>query len=91
LTKVVGRGTPFQRTVEPAVKFEPFTDRVKADPPAVAVEGLRPLITAPPGGGGAVPAVIVKTDPFDATPLVLTVTVAVPWEVIRPAATEAVN
>lgn len=90
MTKVVGRDAPFQRTVELAVKFEPFTDRVKADPPAIAVEGLRPLITAPPGGGG-VPAVIVKTDPFDATPLVLTVTVAVPCEVIRPAATEAVS
>ena len=41
-TKVVTRFDPFQRTVDaPLTKPVPLTVRVKADPPAVADEGLK--------------------------------------------------
>ena len=43
------------------------------------------------GPGGAVADVIVKTDPFDTVPPPFTVTVAVPCEAMRLAATVAVN
>ena len=39
LTKLVLRLAPFQRTVEPAMKFEPSTVRVKPALPAVALAG----------------------------------------------------
>ena len=39
LTTVVGRSTPFQRTLEPPVKFDPLTVRVNPVPPVVAFAG----------------------------------------------------
>ncbi len=38
------RFDPFHCTVEPLTKLLPFTVRVKADPPAVADEGLIPVV-----------------------------------------------
>ena len=40
LTKVVVRALPFHRTVEPLMKFDPFTVRENAAPPVVAEFGL---------------------------------------------------
>jgi hypothetical protein len=40
LTKVVARGLLFQATVEPEMKFDPFTVSVKAVPLGLAVAGL---------------------------------------------------
>src|SRR3989337_95452 len=42
-TKVVERSEPFQRTFAPETKLLPSPVRVKAAPPAVAEEGLRPV------------------------------------------------
>ena len=84
-TKVVGSGVSFHRTVELAVNAEPFTVRVKAAPPACAVDGLKLVIV---GVGGAV---IVNGDPLEVTPFALTVTVAAPAEAMRLAATDAVS
>jgi hypothetical protein len=43
-TYVVVRSAPFHLTTEPETKFVPLTVRVKADPPAVADEGLRLVV-----------------------------------------------
>src|SRR5712692_5387245 len=84
-TKVVGSAVSFHRMVELAVNAEPFTVRVKAAPPACAVDGLKLVMV---GVGGAV---IVKGDPLEVAPFALTVTVAVPAEVIRLAPIDAVS
>jgi hypothetical protein len=44
LMKLVERLAPFQSTVEPSVKFEPMTVRVKPLSPALAELGLRLII-----------------------------------------------
>jgi hypothetical protein len=44
LRNVVVRLTPFKRTVAPLTKPEPFTVKVNAGPPAVALDGPRLLI-----------------------------------------------
>ena len=44
-TNVVVRLLPFQRTTEPATKFEPFTVRVNAPDPATRADGLRVVST----------------------------------------------
>ena len=44
LTKVVNNGVPFHRTAELVGEANPFTVRVKAGPPACAVDGLIPLM-----------------------------------------------
>ena len=89
LTKVVGKVEPFQRTVELAVKLEPVTVRVKAEPPACVVDGLRLLIAVEAGPELAL--VIVKVELLETLPPTLAVTAADPCEAIRLAETEAVN
>ena len=84
-TNVVVSGVPFHAIVELAAKPEPFTVRVKAAPPACALDGFRLLIIA--AGNG----VIENADPFDIVPLAPTVIVAVPSAPISDAATEPVN
>jgi hypothetical protein len=61
----------------------PLTVSVNAAAPAVAVFGLRDVMTGP--------AVMVKVAPADVTPFSTTVTVAVPAEAMRFAGTWAVN
>jgi hypothetical protein len=67
----------------PAAKPVPLTVRVKAGPPAVAVLGLREVITGPEE--------TVNVAPLDVTPSSTTVMVAVPGVAIRLAVTWAVN
>ena len=70
----MSREAPSHRIAELAVKFEPFTVSVKAGLPAEAEDGVRLLIVGAGFGG----AVMVKVAPFDATPFLLTNTVALP-------------
>ena len=58
---MVGRSTPFQRTVEFLLKFAPVTIRLKPEPPAVATFGVNESIT----GAGFAGGVIVKVKIFD--------------------------
>ena len=86
-TKVVLRFDPFQRTVEPVMKLEPFTVRAKAAPPAVAELGTR-LVKV---GTGLEAGLIVKTSVSEPVPkalVALSVTLETPAAlgvpVIRP-------
>jgi hypothetical protein len=54
LTKVVASAVAPHCTVEPATKFDPNTVIVKAGPPAVAENGLNPVMV----GFGAVTAIV---------------------------------
>jgi len=47
LTKLVLRADPFQLTAEPLTNPLPFTVKVKAAPPAVALDGARELMEGP--------------------------------------------
>src|SRR5919108_450447 len=47
LMNVVGRGAPFQVTVEPLAKPLPVTVSVKSGPPAVRLGGVRAVIRGP--------------------------------------------
>src|ERR1700719_994032 len=72
----VGRSLPFHRTTEPVTKFEPFTVRVKAAPPAAALVGEIVVIA----GMGLFTAVMMLTAAIaalaeSATEAALTVTV----------------
>ena len=83
------RSRPFQRTTEALTKFVPFTVRVKAEPPAVAEEGLRLVM---PGTGLA--AVMLKVIVFEDSPPgeeLNTVTLAVPAVAMSEASIAAVN
>jgi hypothetical protein len=41
---VVARGLPFQRTLDEAMKFVPFTVRVKLPPPTIVEVGLKEVV-----------------------------------------------
>ena len=85
LTKVVVRLEPPHFTTEPFTKLVPVTVRVKADPPAVVEEGLRPPIVG-------VGLLMVKGWAPEATPPGFnTVTLIVPATAISAAAIAAVN
>jgi hypothetical protein len=87
LTYVVVRFVPFQRTTEPEMKFVPLTVNVKADPPAVAEEGLRLVVV----GTGLL---IVKVWGLDVPPPgvgLKTVTLAVPAVAMSAARIDAVT
>ena len=83
LTKVVLSADPFHSTTAVERKPAPFTLKVKAVPPAVAVLGLSEVIAAP----GA----IVNVAPAEVTPFSVTATVTDPALATRLAATGAVN
>ena len=83
LTYVVDSDVPFHFTTAPEANPLPFTVSVKADPPAVALEGLSEVIA----GGG----LMVNVAPPEVTPPETTVMVAVPCDAIRLADTDAVN
>jgi len=70
LPKNVARGVPFQKIAEFVLNPDPFTVRVKADPPAGAEEGLRLVMLAP--------GVIVNVAVFETVPLLLTETMTFP-------------
>ena len=87
LTKVVVRSLPFQRTTEPDTKFVPVTVRVKAAPPADALEGER---LASVGAGLLMVKVRALEGPTVGTGF-NTVTCAVPAVATSVAGIEAVN
>ena len=87
---VVVRLDPFHCTTEPLMKLLPLTVRVKAEPPAVADEGLM-LVVA---GTGLAAAFIVKVWAFEVPPPgagLNTVTEAVPAVAMSAAVIAAVN
>src|SRR5207253_2979984 len=43
-TKVVAQSAPFQRTIDPLMKFVPFTVSVNGGPPAVTDAGFSPVV-----------------------------------------------
>jgi hypothetical protein len=89
LTKVVGRGEPFQRTSDVIAKPVPITDRVKAGPPAGVDAGLRRVTV-----GLGFPTTIDNVTAFDVPPPgagLKTVTLADPTAAISAAGIAAVN
>jgi hypothetical protein len=84
LTKVVVNAVPFHCTVAPETKFVPVTVSENAAPPAIAEEGERLAMV-----GGA--ALMVKVEPGDVPPELVTVTLAEPGVASRLAGTTAVN
>ena len=54
LTKVVAKLLPFHCTLEPEMKFEPITLRVKAGPPCWLLFGDKAATAGPGLGGGPV-------------------------------------
>ena len=83
LAKLVVSAVPFHCTMALETKPVPLTVSVKAAAPAVAVFGLRDVMTGP--------AAMVNVAPADVTPFSTTVTVTVPGEAMRFAGTWAVN
>jgi hypothetical protein len=86
LPKVVAKAVPFHKMVELAVNPEPFTVKANAGPLACAIEGLRLLIVGFPVAGE-----IVKVEPLDTVPSVLTVIAADPCVAMRLAPTAPVS
>ena len=87
LTKVAVRARPFHCTVEPETKFVPVTVRVKAAPPAVALEGESKLAVG-------IGLLMVKVRAFDVPPPgegFTAVTEAVPAVAMSLAKIAAVN
>jgi hypothetical protein len=85
LTNVVVLPEPFQFTVEPDKKFNPFTVSGKAGPVATALEGEREVIVGP---------VVVKVRAFEVPPPGAgfeTVTCAEPVLAMSPASIAAVS
>jgi hypothetical protein len=92
-TKDVVRAAPFQSTVAPLTKFEPFTVREKAAPPAAAELGESEASDGTGFGGGA-GAAIVKTSGFEVPPPgegLETATLAAPAEAMSEAEMAAVT
>jgi len=86
LTNVVVSGVPFQSTVAPLTKFEPFTVSVKPIPPAVIEIGLRLVIE---GAEGALMGNVAGADGLP--PEFVTVMLALPMVAIKLAVTAAVS
>jgi len=87
---VVGRFEPFQRTIDPFMKFDPLTRRVKPAAPAVVDDGFRLAIA----GMGFAAAFTVKLTAFDNPPPgagLNTVTGIVPAMAMSAAEIEAVS
>src|SRR5690348_9635266 len=61
LTNAAFRGSPFTFTRAPRTKFDPFTARVKAGPPATTIEGLSDEIAG--GGSNTLKAMLVESPP----------------------------
>jgi hypothetical protein len=87
LANVVVRADPFQSTTEPETKFEPFTVRVKAGPPAVALLGEIELIA----GTGLLTANVIAFDVPPPGRAFTTVTETVPPVLISDEGTAAVT
>jgi len=84
LPKNVATGEPFHKMTELAANPEPFTVRVKAAPPACAVDGLRLLMFGVAGP-------IVNIELLETAPFVPTVTGADPCAAMRVAPTAPVS
>jgi hypothetical protein len=78
---VVTRSAPFHRTFAPETKLVPDTVRVKAEPPAVAKEGLRPVTTGVDTGAVTANVIALERPPSGLS----TVTEAVPTAAISDA------
>lgn len=65
LTKVVVKSAPFQRTMDPATKFEPVAVSVNVEPPAVAEFGLMEVNT---GTGFEEPVTVRTLEPSEVCP-----------------------